>query len=511
MSFESLFPVANSWLLILSLLSAATAIYFSVIRRYRWALACLALAALSVRLFVAHADPFLHVWDERFHALVARNMMDDPFKPMMRLNPIQAYDFRSWCCNHIWLHKQPLFLWQMALSMKIFGVSEFSIRYPSVLLGMLMIPLLFRIGYLSFNNKRIAFMGAALMCFCYYHLGLVSGFYGMDHNDVSFDFYVLASIWAYMEYRGKLQLKWALLIGVLAGCAILNKWLTGLLVYAGWGINILFSLREKDSRKEMVHFLLSLVACILVFLPWQLYIFHRFPREAAYELAFNGKHLWEVVEGHGGTIWYYLDYFPNYFGEAIWLLVPAGLLLVLGIKQFRNKRSIALASMFLLVFLFFSFVAQTKVHSYFMIVAPIGYLFIAHCLEYITRIPKLGRFLYVPLLGVAVLLSFKLSEITFEHHPQLNSWAGSAHNANVFRNLEQYLPPDIQVVSNVRDLQDIEIMFYNKNLDAYGGADLLQMQDKGIRVAFFKRPEEKDFTEDARQYPGAFLIPFRLE
>lgn len=57
-------------------------------------------------------DPFLHPWDERFHALVARNMIDNPFVPILRVNPITTnFDPNMWCCNHIWLHKQPLFMW----------------------------------------------------------------------------------------------------------------------------------------------------------------------------------------------------------------------------------------------------------------------------------------------------------------------------------------------------------------------------------------------------------------
>lgn len=70
--------------------------------------------AIGVRLFMITIDPFLHDWDERFHAIVAKNMITYPFKPMLFVNPVLPYDYRAWCCNHIWVHKQPLFLWQMA-------------------------------------------------------------------------------------------------------------------------------------------------------------------------------------------------------------------------------------------------------------------------------------------------------------------------------------------------------------------------------------------------------------
>ncbi|MBK7221497.1 MAG: hypothetical protein IPH94_09250 [Saprospiraceae bacterium] len=96
-----------------------------------------------LRLHYAHLDPYLHAWDERYHALVAKNLMDDPLLPLLRAEPLVPYDDKAWCCNHIWVHKQPLFMWQMAASMAIFGVSEFAMRYPSVLMGCLMILALF--------------------------------------------------------------------------------------------------------------------------------------------------------------------------------------------------------------------------------------------------------------------------------------------------------------------------------------------------------------------------------
>src|SRR5690606_13679809 len=99
------------------------------------AILLLLLSALMVRLVMISLDPFIHEWDERYHALVAKNMMTNPFKPMLITDPIFPYDVNDWSGNHIWVHKQPLFLWQMALSMKIFGVSPFAVRLPSAILG----------------------------------------------------------------------------------------------------------------------------------------------------------------------------------------------------------------------------------------------------------------------------------------------------------------------------------------------------------------------------------------
>ncbi|MBS1689750.1 MAG: glycosyltransferase family 39 protein, partial [Bacteroidetes bacterium] len=266
---NNLFPLQNSWLLVLAFLLAAVSIVLSNKDKDAWAIASLFFAAFALRLFMAHLDPFLHDWDERFHALVARNMMDYPFRPMMRVSTLFPYDYTAWCCNHIWLHKQPLFLWQMALSMKIFGVSEFAIRYPSVLMGSIGVLLIYRITLLLTENKKTAFLAALFTCFSYYHLELLSGYYGMDQNDVCFDFYVLASIWAYTEYLRKPTWYWAALAGLLSGAAMLTKWLVGLLVFSAWVLLLLPRLRRKEAVKEILHFVLALILSAVVFLPWQ--------------------------------------------------------------------------------------------------------------------------------------------------------------------------------------------------------------------------------------------------
>ncbi len=66
------------------------------------------LLGLLFRLLITGADNFLHPWDERFHALVARNIMNDPFTPKLRANPVtNNFDINRWCCNEIWLLNNP--------------------------------------------------------------------------------------------------------------------------------------------------------------------------------------------------------------------------------------------------------------------------------------------------------------------------------------------------------------------------------------------------------------------
>src|SRR5436190_21960327 len=58
---------------------------------------------LCLRIFAALLDPYLNLWDEQFHALVAKNMILHPFKPTLNENPAFEISF-SWVNGHVWLH-----------------------------------------------------------------------------------------------------------------------------------------------------------------------------------------------------------------------------------------------------------------------------------------------------------------------------------------------------------------------------------------------------------------------
>ncbi len=419
----------------------------------------------AIRLYYAQADPFLHDWDERFHALVARNMMDHPFRPMLKTSSLLPHaDYTVWCCNHIWLHKQPLFMWQMALSMKIFGVSELSLRLPGIIMGSLMILLLYRLTVLVTGNKTVALIAAGLLCFSNFHLILISGIKGMDHNDVAFGFYVLASLWAYAEYVRSGKWGWVVLIGLFAGCAILNKWLTGLAVFLAWGINLLYDLKHKD-RKGLIHFIVALLICCVVFIPWQIYIHHAFPEEARYEAAYNTRHIFEALEGHTGGIWFYWEALRLYFGDWLWLAVLPGVLLAFFMKRRDSRLLYPFIGLVLFVFCFFSFIAQTKINSYFFVMAPLCMMFIAVSL-YAVSFKTGKRIIPVIVLPVAAWLSLNPGEMNRYFAPGNNERNRKIHNTRIYKDIRNYIPEHVKIVTGISEFEDVELMFYHKDIAA---------------------------------------------
>ena len=465
------------------------------------------------RLWLSHHDPFLQDWDERFHALVAQNMLMHPLQPMLVGNPVVGYKVSDWSSNHIWLHKPPLFLWQIALSLKCFGCHEWAIRLPSAIMSSLMILLVYRISILFTKNRLTALFSATLLCFSHFQWQLISGRQCTDHNDVAFGFYLLASIWAYVEYLHRSHWKWIYVIGILAGGAILNKWLTGLLIYAAWGTKLIFDFYQNRNYKSVIPFLISLTVCALVFMPWQLYCYHRFPVEAKFENDFNNRHIWEALEGHEGNGWYYFNNFFDYFGIIGSVLFFSGVLIFIIDNKLNRQTGFHLLLLFSIAFCFFSFVVTTKMIAFFYCVAPIGLVFAAISLNYFFIFFKSKRIIFVGLCLIVLFDSLNPIDLWLRtnYSPERNS---KIYNTNIYKQLNNILPPDVKIVINLPFCQQVDLMFYNPSITAYqkliSSTDLKILENKKMKVAAFCNHGEYVLPDYVLIYPYLYVINYQL-
>ena len=472
------------------------------------------LIGLILRLFYAQLDPYLHEWDERFHALVAQNIIDSPLIPMLFKNPVVPYDLNSWCCNSVWLHKQPLFMWQMAISMKVFGVSEFSMRLPSALMGAITILLIYRIAFLLTNSKTISIIAGLLMCFSHYQLELISGQIGMDHNDMAFCFYILASFWAFTEKIVNKKIIWNLVIGVFAGCAILNKWLVGLLVFLPFGIYVLQEIILKKEFKQVKLFALSIICCVAVFLPWQLYILHKFNELAMYEYNFSSQHIFKTIEGHTGNFLFYLMKFGVYFGNPVWLFVIAGIVIAFAKNNHFNKTiNTSIFISFITVFCFFSFIAQSKLATYFFIVVPFGLIYLAIGIYKLLNKINIKWINYL-IIVVVVVLSFNPYK-SFAIRKENPEREKLIYNTQIYKSLKNLIPEHIKTVVNVNSFENTNLMFYNNDITAYHWwidvKHLDSLKNNKVWIGAFKNHGDYNLPPEYNNYPYLYLIDTLLK
>ena len=204
----------------------------------------LVIASFCFHLFLHLVSDQILPWDEQYHLLVSKNLMDNPLRPVLYQYSLDAGKRFHWELGNIWLHKPPLFMWLIAVSMKIFGATLFAARIPSLLMLVFLPLLVYRSAEIVFKSARPAFLAALFSCCPYFISLLAVGGYATDHNDVAFLFFVTTSLYAWLEYSISTKKNvywWLLLIGISAGFAILTKLFAGFMVFGGWAFSILLN------------------------------------------------------------------------------------------------------------------------------------------------------------------------------------------------------------------------------------------------------------------------------
>jgi 4-amino-4-deoxy-L-arabinose transferase-like glycosyltransferase len=367
--------------------------------------------------FFCIGDAFLQDWDEQFHALVAKNFMKHWLKPTLFDTPLLPYDFQNWSMNHIWLSKQPLPLWCMAFSMKIFGVNLWALRLPSLIISTISIWVTYKISYLLFNN-RIALYAAFLNAIHGLTFEVATGRDSSDHVQCFFDFFIsLGVLTALLAYKRPRKNQYSFLSGACMGCAFMCKWYPALLIFPIW---LLFNWRNQGFLRNMLVFWL---ASLLIALPWQVYILTHYPVEANWMFMATLIPARETIQGHSGEWWYYLNDIRIIFGEIIY--IPMLWLCAVAFKKI-NKIHIQFLLLWIgLPTLIFS-MSATKRQPYLLIMAPAFFILTAYFAEYLRRNRLKMRFnqkflSLILFLLIALPIRYALERLKPFHYDKINT------------------------------------------------------------------------------------------
>jgi len=485
-----------------SLGCVALSIWCYVSGKYTPALILLFLGALGLRLFMAHLDPFLWDWDERFHAMVAKNLMHHPLLPTLYDNPDLPYDYTNWTANHIWVHKQPLAMWQMALSYRLFGVSAFTARIPMAIEGAVMVLLIYRIGTLAIN-KRAGYLSALLYASSFYALDFCTGGQATDHVDYALVFYVSASIWAWMEYRQHLSIKWLILVGICAGLAVLSKWTIGYLIFPAWVIVILFSPEERKTWKPYGHVADAFAISLFIFLPWTLYSFRHYPVETKYELQYNQSHLFTTVDGRAETPYYYLEGLAHNFGGLVPYIIGFGLIFMWRYIVRKDQR-IFLFGCMIITYVLFSLIAATKMPAYAYIACVPVTLALGSLALYIQQSVEKRKwsnsktFVAVALFLVAIfsINIYKIADLHTGYNKNNNYRINKVTYNDNFRRVALTLPKEYVVFGAPPGGWQVEMMYYTGNTCYDRIPDLekyQQLKAQGMKMAIVKNDKTPEY------------------
>lgn len=103
-------------------------------------------------------------------------------------------------------YKNPLPVYLMIPSIKLFGLTDFAIRFPNALLGTLSIPIFFFFLLDIFKKKSIAYLGSFFLAISAWHI-----FYSrFSYETLMASLFVLLGIWFFTKMLGNKSLLWAI-------------------------------------------------------------------------------------------------------------------------------------------------------------------------------------------------------------------------------------------------------------------------------------------------------------
>ncbi len=300
-----------------------------------------------------------------------------------------AFFFGSFdAANFITVDKPPAAIWLMGLSVRLFGLSSWSVLLPQALAGVLTVAFLFVAVRRSFGPVAAVIAGlvmavtpAAVLIFRY------------NNPDALLTLLLVAGAWALLRAIEGGSLRWIALAATCVGFAFLTKYLQAYLVLPGFALVYVVAARAT-LRRRLVGLVVAAVA-VLVTSGWWVAIVALLPAASrpfiggsttgsVLDLIFGYDGLGRIFgasaggggnnAGFGGTAGLFRLFNDAWFGEIAWFIPPAIASLGMGLwmrrRAGRTDRALAgyllWGTWLVTTALVFSFMSGT-VHSYYAV------------------------------------------------------------------------------------------------------------------------------------------------
>lgn len=320
--------------------------------------------------------------------------------------------------------KPVLFYWLEALSMKIFGVNEFSARLPSVLSALLCLTIL-TYFIKSFFGSVTALIGALILMSCF-EFATLSRF---SITDMTLACFISSSIVCFfLGYNQlisshrfvKLQVNeftvWYVLGFVFLALAVLTKGPVAVVLLTLVVLPFYWWIGKLDYFFKNRSFWLGFILFLVLILPWYLAVHSATKGE--FTNVFFGTHNFSrytmVVSGHKGSPFYFLPVvLIGFLPWTFFLPQAVSFILKKGLKSllYSTKDQVPWFSLwwFLIIFSFFS-ISKTKLLTYILPLFPALSVIIALWFEQILTKQLNNKGLVI---GLGVFFLFSLIVIYF--------------------------------------------------------------------------------------------------
>lgn len=256
----------------------------------------------------------------------------------------------------VYFHKPPLYAWLTTVAFRIFGFTEFAVRFWAAIFGILGVYLTFAFAKALFN-ERAALLSALIIATSPLYIVLSK----MGLVDVLLSFFVtLALCLFYKGYQAPTEKKWFYLMWLSMGFATMTKGPLGILVPLGSIILFLLIDRKLYILKQ-VEALKGGLIYLVIASPW--FIIETIRHGSYFLKIIFGQFLFAIymspLQQHPGPVYYYV------LVALVGFLPWSGFFVV---SLFKKPHALLL-SLFLVMLGLFS-TASTKVPGYFLPAFP---------------------------------------------------------------------------------------------------------------------------------------------
>ncbi|MBI5701224.1 glycosyltransferase family 39 protein [Candidatus Saganbacteria bacterium] len=267
----------------------------------------------------------------------------------------------------VYFHKPPLYAWLTTIAFRIFGFTEFAVRFWAAIFGILGVYLTYAFAKTLFN-ERAGLLSAIIIATSPLYIVLSK----MGLVDMVLCFFVtMALLFFYKGYQAPAEKKWFYLMWLAMGMATMTKGPLGILVPLA-SIIIYLAIDKKFSFLKELAIVKGLLLYLLVASPW--FIIETIRHGSYFLKIIFGQFLFTIymspLQQHPGPVYYYI------IVALVGFLPWSGFFFV---SLFKKPHALLL-SLFLVMLALFS-TASTKVPGYFLPAFPAMAIMTGSCLD----------------------------------------------------------------------------------------------------------------------------------
>lgn len=371
----------------------------------------IAITLIAFFLFV----PFLgalHLfdWDEINFAECAREMLvtQDYFSVKINYQPF-------------W-EKPPLFIWMQALSMNVFGVSEFAARLPNAVCGIVTLLVLFNIGRKLVDEKFgliwvLAYAGSFLPHF-YFKSGII---------DPWFNLFIFSGIYYFIVFTNENKNRSLILSALFIGLGIMTKGPVAFLIFA-LCVGSYWVIKRFQKILSIKQILIYTVALISIGGMWFLMLALTGHSDIIKEFFLYQVRLFNTQDaGHGGPFFYHW----------IVLLIGCFPVSIFALRAFRKNQfdtpyqkhfKLWMIILFWVVLILFSIVKTKIIHYSSLCYFPLSFMGTYVIYKLVT-----GELIWKKYTGILLIIIASIISIAVSALPIINHFKHEIINAEIIK------------------------------------------------------------------------------